>query len=126
MNHLKYRWMKLKDLDKIESKDNSDELLNLLSCRDIIARVVELEGEISGWVVYRVSKNKIRISKIAFGSNEIAEFIINNLKSKNKKFIEISISEYDLKMQLILKNLGFLFKDSKKINNIDYYKFMFN
>jgi hypothetical protein len=118
--------MKLKDLDKIESKDNSDELLNLLSCRDIIARVVELEGEISGWVVYRVSKNKIRISKIAFGSNEIAEFIINNLKSKNKKFIEISISEYDLKMQLILKNLGFLFKDSKKINNIDYYKFMFN
>ena len=125
MNHLKYRWMQLKDLDLIKTND-TDELLNLLSCRDVIARVVELENKISGWVVYRISKGKIKICKIAFFNDEIVRFIIDNLKTKKQKIIEINVSEYDLKMQLILKNLGFLFKNSKKINNMDYYKFMFN
>ena len=122
MNSLKYRWMQLRDLDKIS---NCEEIVELLSCRDVVARVVELDEKISGYIIYRISKNKIKISKIAFINDEVARFIVENLKTKKQKNIEITISEYDLRTQIILKNLGFLFENSKKIDNIDYYKFVF-
>lgn len=124
MNFLKYRWMQLRDLDKIAH--DCEDIVDLLSCKDVVARVVELDEKISGWIIYRIFKNKIKISKIAFSNDEVARFIIENLKTKKQKNIQITVSEYDLRMQIILKKLGFLFENSIKVNNIDYYKFIFN
>lgn len=116
--------MQLRDLDKIAH--DCEDIVDLLSCKDVVARVVELDEKISGWIIYRIFKNKIKISKIAFSNDEVARFIIENLKTKKQKNIQITVSEYDLRMQIILKKLGFLFENSIKVNNIDYYKFIFN
>jgi hypothetical protein len=113
--------MQKKDFDKINSSSKLD-LKKSLRNKKIVANIVEFEDEIFGWVFYELLSKKIKLKKIAFSSEKILNFILENLLKKNK-IIEISISEYDLKMQLALKNYNFLFIESIKSGDIYYYKF---
>lgn len=121
---LKYRWMQKKDLEKI---NNKSDLVGLLKSSRIIANVVESEEEILGWIVYKLLEDKIKIAKISFTNEEIANEILECLIAKNsEKQIEVAVSEYDLKFQLILKENNFLAKQIKKINQSDFYIFVRN
>lgn len=113
--------MEKRDFDKINSNNKLD-LKKSLKNKKVVANIVEWEDNIFGWIFYEIFNKKIKITKIAFVEKEILNFILENLFKKNKT-IEISISEYDLKMQLALKENGFLFVESIKNNDIYYYKF---
>ena len=122
-----FRWMQKKDLDKFSDKNKND-FLELISYKNVVANVVETEGKISGWIIYQVFKDFVKISKIGFRNEEVAEFMINKLKSKKgKKTLEIIVSEYDLRMQLLLKDLNFTLTNTSHCSqsNVDLYKFLF-
>lgn len=114
---MKYRWMQKKDLKKINNKD----FISLLKQTKTIANVVELDEEILGWVGYRIGKI-IRIIKIAFKDENVFDFIIQNIRQKNKT-IQIIVSEYDIKLQINLKKNGFIASGTKKIDQVDFYIF---
>ena len=119
---LKYRWMQKKDLAKIKNKK---EILALLDNSKIIANVVESNEEVLGWIVYKSLEKKVKIAKISFTNEEIADEILDYLINKNlEKQIEVVVSEYDLKFQLILKSNNFTATKIKKIQNSDFYIFV--
>lgn len=119
---LKYRWMQKKDLEKISNKKD---LVGLLKSDRIIANVVEYNEEILGWIVYKLSDNKITIAKISFANEEVANEIMECLiKKSSEKQIEVIVSEYDLKFHLILKQNDFIAKGIKKMNQSDFYIFV--
>jgi hypothetical protein len=121
---LKYRWMQKKDLDKI---NNKEDLLFLLKNNKIIANVVESNEEVLGWIVYKSLEKKVRIAKMSFTNEEIANEIIDYLINKNPdKKIEVAVSEYDLRFHLILKQNNFIAKEIKKIQDSDFYIFTRN
>lgn len=122
---LKYRWMQKKDLDKLGRR--GEDFVSLLKGNRTVANVAEEEGEILGWIVYKILQDNIKILKIGFYNDKAIDFIMNQLlKKTNEKSIEITISEYDLKMQLVLKKLSFLATETKKIDGKDFYKFVKN
>jgi len=119
---LKYRWMQKNDFNKINSNSKL-KLKKSLKNKKIIANIVEYKNNILGWIFYELNKSKeVKITNIAFSNKEVFNFILENLYNKNKN-IEICISEYDLKMQLILKESNFLFIESIKNKDAYYYKF---
>jgi hypothetical protein len=116
--------MQKKDLDKISNKED---LLFLLKNNKIIANVVESNEEVLGWIVYKSLEKKVRIAKMSFTNEEIANEIIDYLINKNpNKKIEVAVSEYDLRFQLILKQNNFIAKEIKKIQDSDFYIFTRN
>lgn len=120
---LKYRWMQKKDLEKLGNK--SEDFVSLLKSNRTVANVAEAEGEILGWVVYKILNDKIKILKIGFRNDNTVDFIMKQLfNKKDKKPIEILVSEYDLKMQIILRKTGFLAIEIKKTSCGDFYKFI--
>lgn len=120
---LKYRWMQKKDLEKLGNK--SEDFVSLLKSNRTVANVAEAEGEILGWVVYKILNDKIKILKIGFRNDNTVDFIMKQLfNKKDKKLIEILVSEYDLKMQIILRKTGFLAIEIKKTSCGDFYKFI--
>lgn len=120
-----YRWMQKKDLEKMSEKNKND-FLDLIRNKNVVANVVEIQDQISGWIIYQVFKEFVKISKIGFCNEEIAEFMIDKLKSKKgKRTLEIIVSEYDLRMQLLLKDLKFSLTNTIKICDADFYKFIY-
>jgi hypothetical protein len=120
---LKYRWMQKKDLEKLGNK--SEDFVSLLKSNRTVANVAEAEGEILGWVVYKILNDKIKILKIGFRNDNTVDFIMKQLfNKKDKKPIEILVSEYDLKMQITLRKTGFLAIEIKKTSCGDFYKFI--
>lgn len=119
---LKYRWMQRKDFNFIKKNSNSN-FSSLFRNKRIIANVVEKDEIIVGWVVYKLFKYKIKIVKLAFSNQEIFDFILSKLITKSINTIDISVSEYDLKMHLLLKNNDFKAVDAIKVNDIYFYKF---
>lgn len=114
--------MQKKDLAKIKNKK---EILALLDNSKIIANVVESNEEVLGWVVYKSLEKKVKIAKISFTNEEIANEILDYLINKNlEKEIEVVVSEYDLKFQLILKSNNFIANKIKKIQDSDFYIFV--
>ena len=73
---LKYRWMQKEDLNKIGSESN---FIALLKGTKTIANVVESDGDILGWVVYKI-EDKIKIIRIAFDEDNTASFILKTIK----------------------------------------------
>lgn len=121
---VKYRWMQKKDLANMSEK-NRKEFINLIKNKNTVANIVESKNGISGWMVYKVYPEVVVISKIGFKNEEIAEFMINNLiDKKGKRIVEAKVSEYDLRMQIILKDLRFVAKEIITINQVDFYKFI--
>lgn len=118
---LKYRWMQRKDLLKVSNKKDFNELL---SKTKVIANVVELDDEILGWVVYRLCKDKLKIIRIAFKDDKTMEFIIENIRKTKNKQIQAAVSEYDLRLQVLLRKFGFKAIEVKKVNQIDFYIFV--
>ena len=104
---MKYRWMQKKDFDFIKNKvESKQDFVSVFINKKVIAHIVEYNNDILGWIVYKIYKNKIKIIKLGFKNEEIFDFIIKKISSKNH--IEVSVSEYDLKTHLLLKNSGFL------------------
>jgi hypothetical protein len=127
---LRYRWMQKKDLQKVakSSKDPTEvrnSFKSLLNQTKTVANVAELDDEILGWVVYRLDKDKLKIVKIAFKDDRTVEFIIENMRNRAKnKSIQVDVSEYDLRLQLLLKKFSFTVVKTKKINESDFYTFV--
>lgn len=118
--NIKYRWMQKKDLSKL---NDSTSFKNLLKDSRTIANVVEVDDKILGYVVYEISNKKIKIIKISFLNNEIFDFIINKIKSKSNYLIEMAICEYNLNLQLLLRDSNFIAKRIEKINQGNFYIF---
>ena len=117
---LKYRWMQKEDLNKIGNENN---FTSLLKGSRTIANVVESDGDILGWVVYKI-EDKIKIIRIAFDEDDTARFIFNTMKKKfPSKPILITVSDRDLKMHLLLKDENFIAFDVKRSEEFDLYSF---
>lgn len=97
-----YRWMEKDDLEFFEK-----EVLDCVKNPKNIAYVVEHKNDFIGVVIYNKNNNFINIVNIGFKDENVFEFIISEIKNKFDKIIKISICEYDLKMQLLLKKLNF-------------------
>lgn len=97
-----YRWMEKDDLEFFEK-----EVLDCVKNPKNTAYVVEHKNEFIGVVIYNKNNNFINIVNIGFKDENVFEFIISEIKNKFDKIIKISICEYDLKMQLLLKKLNF-------------------
>jgi hypothetical protein len=88
-----------------------------------IANVVESDGDILGWVVYKI-EDKIKIIRIAFDDDKTASFIFKTIKKKfPSKPIHITVSDRDLKMHLLLKSENFIAFDVKRSDEFDLYSF---
>jgi hypothetical protein len=121
---LKYRWMQRKDFNFIRNNFSSTkDFDHIFKNKKIIANVVEQDGNIVGWIAYRLFKDKIKIVKFAFKTEQIFDFILSKLVLKSINNIDINISEYDLKMHLLLKNSEFKAISSIKVNDVYFYKF---
>jgi hypothetical protein len=117
---LKYRWMQKEDLNKIGNENN---FTSLLKESRTIANVVESDGDILGWVVYKI-EDEIKIIRIAFDDESTARFIFNTMKKKfPSKPILITVSDRDLKMHLLLKDENFIAFDVKRSEEFDLYSF---
>lgn len=120
---MKYRWMQKKDFDFIKNKvESKQDFVSVFINKKVIAHIVEYNNDILGWIVYKIYKNKIKIIKLGFKNEEIFDFIIKKISSKNH--IEVSVSEYDLKTHLLLKNSGFFVEKTTKQNEIYLYNFV--
>ena len=118
---LKYRWMQKEDLNKIGSESN---FIALLKGTKTIANVVESDGDILGWVVYKI-EDKIKIIRIAFDEDNTASFILKTIKKKfPSKPIHITVSDRDLKMHLLLKSENFIAFDITRSQEFDLYSFV--
>jgi len=125
---INYRWMQEKDLSKI----NNDKIKFYLKKPNVIANVLEVEEDsqqqnLLGIIVYRITRKKAKIIKLSFIDNEAAEFMLAKTlarSSSSNKFVEILVSEYDLRLQCILRRMDFSIKEIKKFGQIDFYKFI--
>jgi len=121
---LRYRWMQRKDFNFIRNNFSSTkDFYHIFKNKKIIANVVEQDGNVVGWVAYRLFENNIKIVKFAFKNEQIFDFILSKLVLKSISNIDINISEYDLKMHLLLKNSEFKAISSIKVNDVYFYKF---
>ena len=116
--------MQKKDFNYIKNNFNfANDFASLFRNKRIIANIVEQDDCIVGWVVYKLFKDKIKIVKFAFSNKDIFDFILSKMTTKSVKYIDVNISEYDLKMQLLLKENGFLALDCIKVNDVYFYNF---
>ena len=121
---LRYRWMQRKDFNFIRNNFSSTkDFYHIFKNKKIIANVVEQDGNVVGWVAYRLFENNIKIVKFAFKNEQIFDFILSKLVLKSISNIDINISEYDLKMHLLLKNSEFKAISSIKVNDVYFNKF---
>ena len=125
---INYRWMQEKDLSKI----NNDKMKFYLQKPNIIANVLEVEEDsqqqsLLGIIVYRITRKKAKIIKLSFVDNDAAEFMLSRIlaqSSSSKRFVEVLVSEYDLRLQCILRRMDFFAKEIKKFGQTDFYKFI--
>jgi hypothetical protein len=116
--------MQRKDFNFIRNNFSSTkDFYHIFKNKKIIANVVEQDGNVVGWVAYRLFENNIKIVKFAFKNEQIFDFILSKLVLKSISNIDINISEYDLKMHLLLKNSEFKAISSIKVNDVYFYKF---
>lgn len=121
-----YRWMQEKDLDKIDG----DKIKFYLKKPNVIANILEVEENLQqksllGVIVYRKTKKKVKIIKLSFVDNDAAEFMLAKTLAKNSsKFVEILVSEYDLRSHCILQRMSFLAKEVVKYGEVDFYRFV--
>lgn len=125
---MNYRWMQEKDLNKIKN----DRIKFHLQKPNVVANVLEVEEDsqqqsLLGIIVYRVTSKKLKIIKLYFVDNDAAEFMLSKTlarSSLSNKFVEILVSEYDLRLQCILRRMNFFAKEIKKFGQTDFYKFI--
>lgn len=123
MAFMKYRWMKKKDFDFLRNKVGTmQNFISIFSNKKIIANIVEQNDNITGWVVYKLHEENVKIIRLGFKNEEIFDFIIKKISSK--KNVEIAISEYDSVMQSLLKNSGFFAANIIKSKDIYFYNFI--
>lgn len=121
---LRYRWMQRKDFNFIRNNFSSTkDFDHIFKNKKIIANIVEQDGNVVGWIAYRLFENNIKIVKFVFKNEQIFDFILSKLVLKSISNIDIDISEYDLKMHLLLKNSEFKAVSSIKVNDVYFYKF---
>jgi ribosomal protein S18 acetylase RimI-like enzyme len=88
-------------------------LMAILESPSYILKVAELDGKVSGFIVYKNNSKKIKIKEFAvspsFRRRGVASKLIGALVSKAKstsKTIEVFIPEQNLAAQLLLKKCG--------------------
>ena len=116
--------MQRKDFNFIRNNFSSTkDFDHIFKNKKIIANIVEQDGNVVGWIAYRLFENNIKIVKFVFKNEQIFDFILSKLVLKSISNIDIDISEYDLKMHLLLKNSEFKAVSSIKVNDVYFYKF---
>lgn len=112
------RWMRRADTETVldirsECDVGSKDLLKVLSSPSYILKVAEMEGQVSGFVIYKNGKKKIKILELAvsplFRRRGVASELINSLllkASEASKFVEILVPEDNLVIHLLLRKCG--------------------
>lgn len=115
------RWMKRTERDKVNDMcmmaDPSipqDFLEGHLENSRVVCAVAEFNEEIVGLILYEMNPSNIKVAFLAvdldFRRNKVATALVERLISKlggRRKKIYLSVSEYNLDVQLFLRSLGF-------------------
>ncbi len=118
------RWMIRRDYLQVLTIENDcfgelawseDDFLNVLSDRDNIGMVVEADGLVVGYVVYRLRHQELRILNLGVCLNfrfhgvgrRIIETLVSKLNYKHRTMIRCFIPESNLDAQLFFRSLGF-------------------
>ncbi len=92
-----------------------DELTGVLRWRHCVAMVAEVGGQVAGFMVYVLSKNRIRVLDFAvapgFRRRGVGRAMIAVLEAKlnahRRVQIELEVADWNLDAQLFFRELGF-------------------
>ncbi|MDR1960222.1 MAG: ribosomal protein S18-alanine N-acetyltransferase [Planctomycetaceae bacterium] len=117
------RWMVRRDMQEVmeieresfEFPWSEDDFVHILRRRNCIGMVAEYKGEVVGFIVYELGKNKIhliniavatRFRRLAVGTQLMAK-LIGKLNYQHRNRITFEIRETNLRAQLFFKSIGF-------------------
>ena len=140
------RWMIRDDLKYVvaiekESYPNpwsEKDFIHSLRQRNIIGKVVEVDGEVCGFMVYEVNKGGFRVLNIAVApkyrrigvGRMMAKHLFAKLNNDRRTYVELEVRETNLDAQLFFRSVGFralrTLKDRWDDSNEDAYLFRRN
>lgn len=130
MENSKIRWMRNTDLLDVERVAVScgltvDSLCRFLARSRSACKVLECEGRVVGFVLYRTRSNKVDLHEIAIQEDfRRKSFGSKFIKSISKNYpVETLVSERNLNAHLFLKKNGFVAKEIIRKNEEIEYKF---
>jgi len=120
---LRFRWMKRKDVDAVLAiaRNNhpqpmtDEDFLGALRRRNRIAQVAVDNGQIVGYMLYELEKNRIRLLSLVVRQSarrqaigrKLIEHLISKLQENRRTKIVCRVAERNLDAQLFLRSLQF-------------------
>lgn len=124
MSQVHIRWMIRKDVDRVMEIENQsfrypwtlDDLLWIMRQRNCVGMVAEIDGEVVGYMVYELHKNRLEIKNMAvdttYRNQGVGSAMVDKLQSKltsdRRHKVALQISEMNTHAHLFFSRHGFL------------------
>lgn len=118
------RWLIRRDMPEVLAMENEcfeetpwseEDFLTCLRQRNCIGLVAEHDGQIRGYMIYELHKNRLNVLNFAVGKanqrqgvgKQLIERLISKLSDQRRRLIELALCERNLDGQLFFKAMGF-------------------
>lgn len=134
MEKISVRWMMEEDLPEVRDMRAEcgilGEIDEIVRNPDFICKVADISGVAVGFVAYKNSRKRVRVSEVAVHPGlrgmKVGAFILGSLVSADdsgSKVVEAMVSEENLKAQMLFKEAGFRAADILKRPSGTLYRF---